>query len=358
MEKKQAVEEVLAAGKELVARGLVARTWGNISCRVDEKSFVITPSGSDYARLTPETIVQVDMESLAHTGGVKPASEKGIHAAAYRLNPDTHFVIHTHQAYASCVSVAGYQNLKITDEEKEALGGDVLRAPYGLPGTKSLRKKVEEKLTRGRVILMEKHGALITGDSRQTAFNRSVVLEEVCRRAIQGYRISEAPPDGASCPHDQGEILYRDKEGNRPLAAAQDRAGRIHASLRAARPEFKFILHRASPVIEAVMDQTDRLPALLDDFAQIVGGDIRRISGPEEAALKKATKGRYAVLVEGLGVFCLAGEESDAEAILTLVEKNALCYLNAAHYGKPKPLSWFDRKLMRLIYTKKYSKKK
>lgn len=72
------------------------------------------------------------------------------------------------------------------------------------------------------------------------------------------------------------------------------------------------------------MDQTDRLPALLDDFAQIVGGDIRRISGLEDAALKKATKGRNAILVEGLGVFCLADEESDTETILTLAEKNAL----------------------------------
>ena len=107
MEKKQAVEEVLAAGRELVARGLVARTWGNISCRIDEESFVITPSGIDYARLTTETIVQVDLESLAHIGDIKPSSEKGIHAAAYRFNPDTHFDIRPRQAYASSVSVAG-----------------------------------------------------------------------------------------------------------------------------------------------------------------------------------------------------------------------------------------------------------
>ncbi len=358
MEKVQAAEQVVAAGNELVARGLVARTWGNISCRVDEKSMVITPSGIDYARLTPETIVQVDIGSLVHTGGIKPSSEKGIHAAAYRLNPDTRFVIHTHQTYASCISVAGYQNLEVTDEERAALGGDVLYAPYGLPGTKSLRRKVEERLARGCVILMEKHGALITGDSRETAFKRSVVLEEVCQRAIRGYRFSKAPPDGVSNSDGQEQVLFRDKEGERPLVKTKDRAGRFHASLRAARPEFKFILHRTSPVIEAVMEQTDCLPALLDDFAQIVGSDVRRINGLEGRALKKATKGRNAVLAEGLGVFCLAGDESDAEAILTLAEKNALAYLNAARYGKPRPLSWFDRKLMRLIYTRKYSKKK
>ena len=44
----QAKKEVIAAGLRLVETGLIARTWGNVSCRVDENSFVITPSGKPY----------------------------------------------------------------------------------------------------------------------------------------------------------------------------------------------------------------------------------------------------------------------------------------------------------------------
>ena len=52
----QAKEIVIAAGKKLVETGLIARTWGNVSCRIDQNYFAITPSGRDYLSLTPEDI--------------------------------------------------------------------------------------------------------------------------------------------------------------------------------------------------------------------------------------------------------------------------------------------------------------
>jgi L-fuculose-phosphate aldolase len=107
MRVNEAKSEVLKACEELVARGLVARTWGNVSCRVDETCFVVTPSGVGYERLEPGCIVEVDINTLAHKGDIKPSSEKGIHADAYRVNAATNFVIHTHQTYATCLSVAG-----------------------------------------------------------------------------------------------------------------------------------------------------------------------------------------------------------------------------------------------------------
>ena len=241
MEKSRAIEEVLAAGRELVARGLVARTWGNISCRIDDKSFAITPSGIDYARLTPETIVQVDMESLAHEGPVKPSSEKGIHAAAYRLDPDTQFVIHTHQTCASCLGIAGFHTLKLTAEEKEALGGDLLLAPYGLPGSKSLRKKVEEKLKGSRVILMERHGILITGSSRGEAFDRSVVVEDICCRAMKGLSFSHDAPESVSSKDQKSCLTFK----NQP----QEEIERIHQALHQACPDLRFILQRPLPSV-------------------------------------------------------------------------------------------------------------
>ncbi|MBR6512201.1 MAG: class II aldolase/adducin family protein, partial [Clostridia bacterium] len=36
---------VIDAGKELLESGLIARTWGNVSARISDTQFVITPSG-------------------------------------------------------------------------------------------------------------------------------------------------------------------------------------------------------------------------------------------------------------------------------------------------------------------------
>ncbi len=362
MEKNRAVDEVLLACIELVERGLVARTWGNISCRVDEKRFVITPSGIGYDRLTRDSLVEVDIDTLEYSGGVKPSSEKGIHAAAYKLQPGTNFVIHTHQTYATCLSVAGFSTLKPTAEEIEILGGRVLLSSYGLPGTKRLRGNAARALSQGSsAILMERHGALLAGPDRETAFRRSVALEEVCRRAAKAPDFCGAEPDGVSRRQDADTFSYTDANGERIITGGTgggDTAVRVHAALYTACPQFKTILHRASPAVEAVLAAAGKLPALIDDFAQIVGGDARRCEAGDLAGITRAVKGRGGVLVSGLGAVACAKDASDAEAILTLMEKDALTWLNAAVYGTPKALPWLDRKLMRFVYTRKYSKQK
>ena len=103
----QARAAVVEAGKRLLSRGLVERTWGNVSARVSGTHFVITPSGMAYETLRPQDLVLVDLRDRSWQGSRKPSSETGIHADAYRLRPEVGFVIHTHQPQASLCSTAG-----------------------------------------------------------------------------------------------------------------------------------------------------------------------------------------------------------------------------------------------------------
>ena len=57
-----AKELVVLAGKRLVETGLIARTWGNVSARISDTQFVITPSGRAYETLTPEEVVVVNID--------------------------------------------------------------------------------------------------------------------------------------------------------------------------------------------------------------------------------------------------------------------------------------------------------
>ncbi len=61
---EEAKELVIHAGKMLAESGLIARTWGNISARISDVQFVITPSGLAYETLTPEQIVAVNTGRL------------------------------------------------------------------------------------------------------------------------------------------------------------------------------------------------------------------------------------------------------------------------------------------------------
>ena len=64
MQNKELLEgikrQIINGGKRLVREGLVARTWGNISVRVDGDYMLITPSGRPYEQLTQEDIVLVN----------------------------------------------------------------------------------------------------------------------------------------------------------------------------------------------------------------------------------------------------------------------------------------------------------
>lgn len=165
---KIARELVIKAGIELIKNNLIARTWGNISARISENEFVITPSGRAYEDLKPEDLVKVTMPDCTYPEGVKPSSEKKLHAAAYMLRPECKFIIHTHQPYATALSVDGV-DLPF-----------VPCAKYGLPGTKGLAKNVAKSIESNPqfdVFLFERHGALALGKDYDDAFNKAMDLE-------------------------------------------------------------------------------------------------------------------------------------------------------------------------------------
>ena len=148
IEQQAAKELVVRAGLELVRSGLIARTWGNVSCRIDEVTFAITPSGRPYESLTPDDMVICRVADASYEGNRKPSSEKGIHALVYRSRPDIGFVIHTHQPLASAISVTGIGNMPPLG--RDLLGNGVPIAEYGLPGTKKLKKAVAKALEQCR----------------------------------------------------------------------------------------------------------------------------------------------------------------------------------------------------------------
>ena len=190
-----AKQTVIDAGKELVKEGLIQRTWGNVSCRISDTQFVITPSGRDYLSLTPDEIVTVNISDCSYEGDIKPSSEKGIHAKCYQLRPEVGFVIHTHQTYASLMGLSGMDVNAVAAEDAEVLGDCVPVAAYGLPGTGKLKKGVVDALLRApqsKACLMLHHGALCVGADMADAFNVANTLEKVCRARIEErfYQIS------------------------------------------------------------------------------------------------------------------------------------------------------------------------
>jgi L-fuculose-phosphate aldolase len=181
----QARSIVWDAGRRLHREGLVARTWGNLSLRVDADLFVITPSGIVYDDMRPEQIVPVGLGDLRHTGKVKPSSEKAMHAAIYRHRPEVGAVIHTHQSAASSVAAARRNIREIPPKSRETLGRVVRTAAYGLPGTRKLAKATVRALAGSKAALLANHGAVCVGSDMTEAFTVCTELEALCQAFIE-----------------------------------------------------------------------------------------------------------------------------------------------------------------------------
>ena len=182
----QARDLVIKAGFVLIEKKLIARTWGNISARISENEFIITPSGRAYETLSPDDLVKVRIDTLEYEGSFKPSSEKGLHAALYSQRPDCCFIIHTHQYYASAVCAEG----RDTDFAP--------CAAYGLSGSRGLMKNVAAAAAANpgkKAFLMTKHGAVAAGNDYADAFSEIEKLEESCRLLFDIKK--HAPKEGA-----------------------------------------------------------------------------------------------------------------------------------------------------------------
>ncbi|NLJ79358.1 MAG: class II aldolase/adducin family protein [Tissierellia bacterium] len=380
---------VIKAGLKLTESGLIARTWGNISCRIDEDRFLITPSGRDYRTLTPDEIVEVNISDCSHKGDIKPSSEKGIHADVYSLFPDINFVIHTHQQNASVISATGLDSIELKSINPY-LGDRVICADYALPGTKSLRRKVSKALlnSTGNGVIMKYHGALCIGRDYDEAFTVASQLEEACHEFIidryleisgresydpqQMYDFIlslegkvEGEGQGMEClPSSSrtktGLILYYD-DGKEVEIKADNKYEdhslevEIHRAIYDRYEDIDYILFKSTPDIRAIARLGIDLKPLMDDFAQIVGTVARNVeanSGDILAALKRSS----AVLIKDSGALCCGSSKEDATAVGMIMEKGCKAYIGASLFGRIKPINFMESLLMRFIYQKKYSK--
>lgn len=375
MELRQAREAVITAGKKLVATGLIARTWGNVSCRISESQFVITPTGRAYETLAPEDVVIVNISDLSYEGTIKPSSEKGVHAEVYLQKPGINFVIHTHQANASVAAVLG-GSIDITAESARSLVGErVELAAYGLPGTGKLRKGVAGALRRSdsKAVLMAHHGALCMGASLDEAFAAAIALEAECAKYLADTeqpgqligQLQASSRKGSTFLFQtaNGEIAIDLESGKSSVPGiAPPVEAELHRAVYRARPDINVIQPSVLPSILAVSGLGVTVKPLLDDFAQLVGTSLNCADWTEDSAsgnlnrVVRALKGRSAVLLRGYGALCCAGTASDAEAVEMVLDKGCKAYLAAKAYGRISPIAPLECALMRYVYLKKYSK--
>jgi len=177
-------QEVLTISRRLSAEGYFGTksgTAGNVSMLIEgEDAVAVTPTRMRYDVMRPEDICVVDFDLRPIEGSQKPSIETPMHVAAYKVRRDINAVIHTHQRYASSISILNLPIPPLFDEVTLAIGDIVDVIPYALSGTRELHEGVARKLAnRCHCYLIQNHGAMCVGENLDTTFTYVELLEKI-----------------------------------------------------------------------------------------------------------------------------------------------------------------------------------
>ena len=196
---------VCKANLDLVAKGVVIYTWGNVS-GIDRESglVVIKPSGVDYDNMSWDDMVVVDLKTgQIVEGHYKPSSDTPTHLEIYRNFKEVGGVTHTHSINAVAYAQAGMDIPAIGTTHADYFYGDI-------PCTRMLsEEEVKEayELNTGKVIVetfnkrgidplavpgcvVQNHGPFSWGKDAAQSVYHAVVMEKVAEMDIKALLVN------------------------------------------------------------------------------------------------------------------------------------------------------------------------
>lgn len=202
-EKKQ----VLNAALEIKRCSLVSLSGGNISMRVGEDRYLVTPSGMIYEEMLPEDVCLIDGKCRVVEGIRKPSSDSSALVYLFEHMPKVGAVIHTHQPWATA---AGFATDEIPDflvTVMDACRNPVKVAPFTPSSAVGMGELAVQYAGDSLAVILKHHGVITWGEDLQEALYAAVYLEE----AAKTYVLAKSM--GADIPALSPELIAQEKAG-------------------------------------------------------------------------------------------------------------------------------------------------
>jgi L-ribulose-5-phosphate 4-epimerase len=173
---------VLKTALLLPKYNLVWMAGGTVCARDPLTGYVVvTPSGLDYERLTPEDMIVTDMEMNLVEGKYRPSVALNLWIGFMRARTELNAVVHTHSPYATAFSVAYHPIPVITETMADWFGQPVPVTRYLSVEDPEFPTLPIEVMGGGYAVLLGNHGPITVGKTIEHALERAVTLEEAAR---------------------------------------------------------------------------------------------------------------------------------------------------------------------------------
>ncbi len=182
--------ETIDYGLKCYKAGYVTETEGNLSARLSEDRFLVSPSHVPYERRTVDDIVVIDAEGNVIKGSRKPTTETRMHLAVYRARTDVNAIVHSHPVYCSMLAVMDEPLRPILDEMLPYLGGVIEVTRFAPSGSAEIAAECVKSLGNRAAVLLANHGNLCVGKNMSRAFQTAKYIEKYAQIYVQALSLN------------------------------------------------------------------------------------------------------------------------------------------------------------------------
>lgn len=177
-------DEICRAGASLFDRGLTAGSSGNISVRLADGGWLMTPTNVSLGALDPARLSRFDAQGRLLSGDA-PTKEAFLHFSMYGERADAGAVVHLHSSHATAVSIL--RDIDPQDVLPALTAYYIMRVgrlplvPYFAPGDPELAHAVKALASRHHAVLLANHGPVVAGTTLANAQYATEELEETAK---------------------------------------------------------------------------------------------------------------------------------------------------------------------------------
>jgi ribulose-5-phosphate 4-epimerase/fuculose-1-phosphate aldolase len=196
----QAREEIARVGQSLFDRGLTPGSSGNISIRLEDGGWLMTPTNISLGSIDPARLSHFDADGRL-VGGDAPTKEAFLHFCMYAVRTDARAVVHLHSSHATAVSIL--RDVDPADVLPALTAYYIMRVgrlplvPYFAPGDPDLAHAVKALASRHHAVLLANHGPVVAGTSLANAQYAAEELEETAKLflMLQNHALRSLTPE-------------------------------------------------------------------------------------------------------------------------------------------------------------------
>ncbi|OWO94097.1 aldolase [Rhizobium esperanzae] len=177
-------EEICRYGRSLFERGLTPGSSGNISLRLEDGGWLVTPTNASLGFLDPARIARLDAEGRLLSGD-KPTKEIPLHTALYDTRGSARAIVHLHSTHAVALTMLPEIDPRAALPPMTPYylmrAGETALVPYYRPGDPAVADAIRGLAGKYSSVLLANHGPVVAGDSLEAAVFATEELEETAK---------------------------------------------------------------------------------------------------------------------------------------------------------------------------------